>query len=172
MATIAQSLGIVNVGGDLTAQVAAYLQPRQLLLILDNFEHLLDAGETITQLLHGAPRLKVLVTSVQRLALLEEWLLPVSGLSIRKGLADEAGQLFVRCAQRVLPGFTAQGQEAEIAAICRQVEGMPLALELAASWVRVHALRDHCRPIASQSRPADDRAAQPARTPSQPARPL
>ena len=134
---IAQSLGLQNSGGDLLAQLTGYAQPRQLLLILDNMEQILEGAETIAHLLRHAPRLKVLVTSRQRLALLEEWLLPVDGLSNRQGAADEAGQLFLRSAQRVQPDFTAQGQEEEIAAICQQVEGMPLALELAASWIRV-----------------------------------
>ncbi len=134
---IAQSLGLQTSSSDLLAQVAAYLQPRTTLLILDNFEQILAGAETIAYLLQRAPRLKVLVTSRQRLALLEEWLLPIGGLSSKTGVLDEAGQLFLRSAQRVQPGFTAQGQEETITAICRQVEGMPLALELAASWVRV-----------------------------------
>ncbi|MEZ4731570.1 MAG: BTAD domain-containing putative transcriptional regulator [Caldilineaceae bacterium] len=134
---LAQSLRLQNSGGDLLTQVAAYLQPRELLLILDNFEQITEGAETLAYLLHRAPRLKLIVTSRQRLALLEEWLLPVGGLSSKRGWADEAGQLFVRSAQRVQPGFAVQGQEEAIAAICRQVEGMPLALELAASWVRV-----------------------------------
>jgi predicted ATPase len=134
---IAQSLRLQTSGGDLLTQLATYLQPRALLLILDNFEQIAEGAETLAHLLHRAPRLKIIVTSRQRLALLEEWLLPVGGLSSKRGWVDEAGQLFVRSAQRVQPGFTAQGHEEAITAICQQVEGMPLALELAASWVRV-----------------------------------
>ena len=87
----------------------------------------------------------MLVTSRERLYLREEWLLPIAGLSLAEGLAGEAGQLFVRSAQRVQPGFTGHGQEEAIAAICQQVEGMPLALELAASWVRVMPCADIAR---------------------------
>lgn len=134
---IAQSLGIQTTGNDLLAQVAHYLQHRQLLLLLDNFDHLVDEAETVAHLLQRAPRLKVLITSRQRLAILEEWLLPVSGLSSNAGLGDEAGQLFLRSAQRVKPDFVVDGQEEIIRSICQQVEGMPLALELAASWVRM-----------------------------------
>lgn len=134
---LAQSLGLQHSGSDLLAQLAAYLQPKQLLLILDNFEQIVEGRATIARLLHAAPGLKVLLTSRQRLALQEEWLLPVSGLSSRAGWGDDAGQLFLRCARRVRPDFVRQGQEEAIAAICRQVEGMPLALELAAGWVRV-----------------------------------
>ncbi|MBI3960158.1 MAG: tetratricopeptide repeat protein [Chloroflexi bacterium] len=143
---IAQSLGIQNTGNDLLAQVANYLQPRQLLLVLDNFDHLVDEAETVAHLLQRAPRLKVLITSRQRLAILEEWLLPVSGLSSQSGLSDEAGQLFLRTVQRARPDFVVDGQEEIIHSICQQVEGMPLALELAASWVRVMP----CAAIAQQ----------------------
>ncbi len=59
----------------------------------------------------------------------------------------EAGQLFLRSAQRWQPGFTGHGQEPAIAAICAQVEGMPLAVELAASWVRVMSCAEIARQI-------------------------
>ncbi len=134
---LARTLGLQQSSGDLLTQITAYLQPRALLLILDNFEQIIDGAETLTHLLHGAPRLKIIVTSRQRLALLEEWLLPIGGLSSKGGWLDEAGQLFLRSAQRVQPAFAADGQEESIVTICRQVEGMPLALELAASWVRI-----------------------------------
>lgn len=143
---IAQSLGIQTTSRDLLAQVAAYLRPRQLLLVLDNFEHLLAAGDTVAYLLQHAPRLKVLVTARQRLDLREEWLWPVTGLSLAAGLPDEAGELFLRSAQRVHPDFALNGQEVVISTICRQVEGMPLALELAASWLRIMS----CAEIARQ----------------------
>jgi predicted ATPase/DNA-binding SARP family transcriptional activator len=134
---IAQSLGLQAPSGNLEAELAAYLRPRQFLLLLDNYEHLLEAAETVAHLLQNAPRLKVLVTSRQRLYLREEWLLPIAGLSLAEGMAGEAGQLFLHHAQRVNPDFTGRGEEDAIAAICRQVEGMPLAIELAASWMRI-----------------------------------
>lgn len=143
---IAQSLALQTTSSDLQAQIAAYLGPRELLLVLDNFEHVLEAAETVAHLLHSAPKVKALVTSRERLYLLEEWLLPIAGLPVTEGAAGEAGQLFLRSAQRVRPDFVARGQEQAIAAICRQVEGMPLALELAASWVRVMP----CEEIARQ----------------------
>lgn len=137
LVALAQSLGLDTVSSDLPALVAAYLQPRRMLLVLDNFEHLLAGAETVAHLLHRAPQIKVLVTSRQRLQLMEEWLLPLAGLALTGGVASDAGALFLRSAQRVHTGFRANGQEASITAICRQTEGMPLALELAASWVRV-----------------------------------
>lgn len=147
LVAIAQSLGLQTASGDLPAQIAGYLRSRQLLLVLDNFEHLSDAAEFVAYLLHNAPELKVLVTSRERLYLLEEWLLPIAGLPVAEGLSGEAEQLFVRSAQRVRHGFTTQGQEEAIASICRQVEGMPLAIELAASWTRVMSCAEIARQI-------------------------
>jgi predicted ATPase len=135
--TIAQSLGLQTTNSDLQREIANYLQPHAFLLLLDNFEHLLESADTITYLLQNAPRLKVLVTSRERLYLREEWLLPIAGLSLADGLMGEAGQLFLYNAQRVSPDFTGRREEGAIATVCQQVEGMPLAIELAASWVRV-----------------------------------
>jgi predicted ATPase/DNA-binding SARP family transcriptional activator len=155
--TIAQSLGLATNSSNLLAEIAAYLRPRRLLLILDNVEHLLAAVDTVIYLLEQAPQVKVLVTSRQRLHLREEWLLPISGLAftgadrtgagVNQDVAGEAGALFLYSAQRVQPGFQAQGQEAAIATVCQLVEGMPLALELAASWVRVMPCREIVRCI-------------------------
>lgn len=137
LATIAQSLDLQVTGSDLRAEIAAHLQGRTLLLVLDNFEHLAEAADTVAQLLQSAASIKLLVTSRERLHLREEWLMPVAGLALAEGLLSEAGQLFFRSAQRVQPAFSTYGQEEAIAAICKLVEGMPLAIELAASWVRV-----------------------------------
>ncbi len=173
-ATLAQSLGLTTNSADPVAEIADYLRPRRLLLILDNFEHLLPAADTVAYLLQRAPHLKVLVTSRQRLHLREEWLLPVNGMALTgdgvdgvDGLdgvgrnpvngamavvgAGEAGALFLRSAQRVQPGFQAQGQEAAITSVCRLVEGMPLALELAASWVRLLPCAEIARQIQRDS---------------------
>ena len=146
LSTIAQSLELQVTGSELQAEIITYLAQRTLLLVLDNFEHLQDAAGTIAHLLQEAPSVKLLVTSRERLHLREEWLMPVAGLALTEGLLSEAGQLFFRSAQRVQPAFSSYGQEEAIAAICAQVEGMPLALELAASWVRVMP----CAEIASQ----------------------
>ena len=152
LVALAQSLGLDTVSSDLQVQVAAYLQPRRMLLVLDNFEHLLAGAETVAHLLHHAPQIKMLVTSRQRLQLVEEWLLPLAGLALTGGVDSDAGALFLRSAQRVHTGFRANGQEAPIAAICRQTEGMPLALELAASWVRVMSCAEILRQM---SQPLD-----------------
>ena len=81
----------------------------------------------------------------------EEWLMPVAGLPQAEGLLSEAGQLFFRSAQRVQPAFSSYGQEEAIAAICAQVEGMPLAIELAASWVRFMPCAEIAHQLAQNS---------------------
>ncbi|NJN83223.1 MAG: hypothetical protein HC802_13690 [Caldilineaceae bacterium] len=106
----------------------------------------------MARLLHSAPHSKMLVTSRQRLHLLEEWLLPIAGLGLEGGAASEVAELFLRSARRVHPGFRSDGQEVAIAAICRQAEGMPLAIELAASWARMMS----CQEISRQMRQSLD----------------
>ena len=121
-----------------------HLRDRQLLLILDNLEHLLESGAVISTLLRGAAGITALVTSRERLNLQEEWLFPLAGLALpqaelqetTQSAITEAVQLFVQVAQRVQPTFDPQHSLHSIAHICRLVEGMPLGIELAASWVR------------------------------------
>lgn len=144
---MAERLGLQVGGNDPHTELVAYLRPLELLLILDNFEHVVDAADEVAQLLQQAPRVKVLVTSRTRLHLREEWLSPLAGLSLADELGGEAAALFLHSVQRVLPGFAGKGQEAAIAAICRQVEGLPLALELAASWARVMPCAEIARQI-------------------------
>ncbi|MGH2369015.1 MAG: tetratricopeptide repeat protein, partial [Chloroflexota bacterium] len=116
------------------------LRPRAALLVLDNFEHLLDGAELLADILAAAPAVKLLVTSREALALQQEWRYPVQGLPYpeRDGAADledhAAVQLFVERAGRVRRGFALAEERDAVARICRLAEGMPLALELAAAW--------------------------------------
>lgn len=142
-ARIAQQLGIELKGrADPLQQVATALRARQVLLVLDNFEHLADGARQLEPLLAQCPRVKLLVTSRVRLALPEEWLLPLDGLPCpededREHLESfDAARLFVRAARRVQPDLNPAAEAAAIVEICRQVDGLPLALELAASWTR------------------------------------
>ncbi len=125
-------------------QLADYLCGKQMLLVLDSLEHLLAGVELLADFLRRAPGLKLLVTSRERLNLLGEWVFEIQGLPVP--LADEAEgieeysavTLFVQSARRVKAGFALRAEERQSAArICRLVEGMPLAIELAASWARV-----------------------------------
>jgi predicted ATPase/DNA-binding NarL/FixJ family response regulator len=122
-------------------QLADYLRGKEMAIVFDNFEHLLEGAGVLSNLLLAAPGLKILATSRVALQLQEEWLYPVSGLhypddaSKRAGSeVSEAAQLFYACARRVRPDFTPEAEAAGVAQVCRLVEGMPLAIELAAAW--------------------------------------
>jgi predicted ATPase/tetratricopeptide (TPR) repeat protein/transcriptional regulator with XRE-family HTH domain len=131
-------------------QLRVYLRPRELLLVLDNLEQLLapeqgdgeGLAELLVDLLQHAPRVTVLVTSRERLQLPGEWLFDLDGLRYPSGEPGEdiaafgAVQLFVQRAKQVQRQFTLDGQAAAVACICRLVEGMPLAIELAAAALR------------------------------------
>lgn len=144
---IAQTLG-VGTGGQTTIAQAlrAFLRDKELLLVLDNFEHLLDAAPGITELLQHAPRLKIMTTSRERLRLYGERELAVDPLavprlsSIRMWNEFEnyaAVQLFVERAQAVKPHFELNKENAyAIAQLCVELDGLPLALEMAASRVK------------------------------------
>ena len=129
-------------GADPQQQLLWYLQEKALLLLLDNFEHLLDRAELLTAILHAAPGIKILVTSREVLNLQEEWLYPVQGLHYPQTDNTEqpetysAVQLFVERARRVRGDITLADEHAAIIRVCQLVEGMPLALELAAVWVK------------------------------------
>jgi predicted ATPase/DNA-binding XRE family transcriptional regulator len=122
-------------------QLLTYLRGKRLLLVLDNFEHLLDGSALLTEMLQVAPELKLLVTSRERLNLQAEWTLDLSGLSYRMGgvgdSSDDAPVLFAQSARRIQPMFTLEANAEAVATICEAVEGLPLGLELAATWLRV-----------------------------------
>jgi len=141
--TIAHALDLTLAGADEPrTQLVRYLRSKELLLLLDNFEHLLDGAPWLSDLLRAAPGVTLLVTSRERLDLHAEWLVEVGGLTLpdEQGAEIEqssAGQLWVQTAQRVQVGYAvAQADRACVAQVCRMVEGMPLAIELAAAWVR------------------------------------
>jgi predicted ATPase/DNA-binding CsgD family transcriptional regulator len=124
------------------AQLLHYLRDKHILLVLDNFEHLLNEAERLADLLSHAPRVKLLVTSREALNLQEEWLYPVQGLPFPgRRAADQltdysAVRLFVERAQRVRHDFSLASEHEGVVRICQLVEGMPLALELAAAWAK------------------------------------
>ncbi|HEU5423617.1 MAG TPA: helix-turn-helix domain-containing protein, partial [Nitrolancea sp.] len=127
--------------------LAEHLRAQRLLLVLDNLEHLLDAAPEIAELLESCPRLSVLATSRAALRLRAEQEYPVEPLPLPElrhvPSADEvaaapAAQLFVARARASAPGFSLSDDNApSIAAICHQLDGLPLALELAAAWVKL-----------------------------------
>ncbi|HSJ56285.1 MAG TPA: BTAD domain-containing putative transcriptional regulator, partial [Anaerolineae bacterium] len=123
-------------------QLLAYLHEKELLLVLDSFERVLAGAGLVSEILEGAPQVKVLATSRERLNLRWEWLFDVHGMSYPTGpemarqAGYDAGVLFERTASRVRPDLALEHQEEHVARICRLVEGMPLAIELAAAAVR------------------------------------
>ena len=123
-------------------QLLRYLGSQQMLLVLDNFEHLLDGADLLAAILEAAPRVKILVTSREVLDLQEEWIRPLKGLKYPQddqGLPLEdysAVRLFYTRAHRVQAGFSLEKDYRCVVQICRLVQGMPLAIELAAAWLK------------------------------------
>jgi len=143
VSTIADALNFTFYGEqDPKTQLLHYLREKHLLLVLDNFEHLLGGVDLLPEVLEQSPGVKLLVTSRERLRLREEWVFDIAGLAFPENghsaaLVDySAAQLFVQNARRA--GYAPQPTDAaSILRICQLVEGMPLALELAAAWTRV-----------------------------------
>lgn len=143
--TLADALRIpISDESDLHPQLLAYFREKHMLLVLDNFEHLLEVASSLTDFLTVAPALKVLVTSRERLQLQEEWIFEIEGLRYPSNGNEhdldtyEAVQLFIQSARRVRADFTPTAEEKSwIAQICQSVEGMPLGIELAAGWVQM-----------------------------------
>ena len=153
--SMAQALGhALSPGEDPDSQLLRALRRKRLLLILDNYEHLLDgsgAGRlcgaaAAAEILGAAPGIQILVTSRARLNVLAERVLPVGGMAYpgddRVGCEQlarhSAVALFLDRACAVRPEFAPESEElGQVGRICRLVEGMPLAILLAASWVDV-----------------------------------
>lgn len=115
-----------------------YLRQKYVLLVLDNFDHLLDGTRVVTAILQAAPHVRMIATSRERLNVSGEMAYPLNGLRYPETMdADNAReygavQLFIQSAQRAQPHFSAP--DADIVRICQLVQGMPLAIELAAAW--------------------------------------
>ncbi|RKU20233.1 hypothetical protein C6503_06580 [Candidatus Poribacteria bacterium] len=129
---------------DVMEQVVSYLLGKTLLLVLDNFEHVMEASEDVKTLLLKCPTLHCLTTSREPLKIAGEQRFIVPPLSVPPENIDcealrhyESVQLFLARAETVAPGFQLTADNAEtIGAICRAVDGLSLAIELAASRVR------------------------------------
>jgi predicted ATPase/DNA-binding CsgD family transcriptional regulator len=128
-------------------QLLRFLRRKRLLLVMDNFEHLLAAAGLVDQILSAAPGVKILATSRERLNLRSEAILAVGGLAVpdqagvSEALEYDAMALFAQSAGRVRPGFTpAAAEVGQITHICQAVQGMPLAIELAAAWLHILSL--------------------------------
>jgi predicted ATPase/DNA-binding SARP family transcriptional activator len=141
---IADALALPASAGDAPeapeARLLEHLRSRALLLVLDNFEHLLEDAPLVARLLARAPALRVLVTSRERLDLRGEWELAVEGLPVD---GTEGVELFVQAATQADASFTlAPDGAAWVTRICQRLGGMPLGIELAAAWVRLMPLEE------------------------------
>jgi predicted ATPase/DNA-binding SARP family transcriptional activator len=164
--TVAQALGFSfyaatrgRTGIEPEQQLLDYLRQKSVLLVLDNFEHLLDGVGLVTNILRATTGVKIVATSRARLSVQGEHLFPVSGMDVPdwEGARDaeeapvdtgiptryardvaqySAVKLFVQCARRVQPGFELVTDNLmHIVRICHLVQGMPLGIVLAASWL-------------------------------------
>jgi predicted ATPase/DNA-binding CsgD family transcriptional regulator len=142
VSAIAEALGFQFFGSATPRQqLLDYLRTKDWLLVVDNFEQLLDDAALLSEILAYAPGIRLLVTSRERLNLVEEWVLEVGGMMYPEDDGDTQAyssvELFTQQARRAKVGFALTDEDRRAAArICRMVGGMPLAIELAANWVR------------------------------------
>ncbi|MEX1157459.1 MAG: tetratricopeptide repeat protein, partial [Thermomicrobiales bacterium] len=150
--SIAAALNVQdNRGQPVLTTLVEHLNAKHLLLVLDNVEHVIDAADDVVALLAGSPALTVLVTSRVPLHVLSEREYPVHPLSLpgenqQRDMANvtqsEAVRMFVERARAVKPAFALTNETAPVLAqICARLDGLPLAIELAAAHVRVYSPR-------------------------------
>jgi predicted ATPase/DNA-binding CsgD family transcriptional regulator len=140
-------------GEDYHQQLLDFLRDKHLLLVLDNFEHLLEGTSLVSALLTKIPDITLLVTSRSALQLHEECTIVVQGMAFPSAITDmstdscDAVQLFLDRAKRVRADVSLQLDGPWIARICQTTLGMPLAIELAASWLRTLSCQEIAREI-------------------------
>ena len=130
-------------------QLLHHLRNKQLLLIMDNFEHVLEGASVVSRILQAAPGVKILATSHEKLELKGETAFALAGLNFENTeqpdnpLSTDAVELFVQSAQRARPGFELFTDDLELATrICEMIQGMPLAIELATAWLDTLTLEE------------------------------
>ncbi|MFD0918137.1 ATP-binding protein [Saccharopolyspora rosea] len=172
---LAASLGLREQSSGPEDALTAHLAGRRTLLLLDGCEHLLDGcGPLVRQLLDAAPELRVLVTSRSPLGIAGEQMWPVPPMSVprldRQGnvvqrtVGAESLELFADRAAAMLPGFAVgPGNEALVVRLCQQLDGLPLAIELAAVWMRSLSVEEILDRLADRYRllTTGDRSAAP-----------
>jgi predicted ATPase/DNA-binding CsgD family transcriptional regulator len=131
--TIARSLGLLDGEGDLEQRLVAHIEGRRLLLVVDNFEQVVDAAPSLAAIVAASPSLKVAVTSRTRLGVRGEQELPLEPLT-----REAAVSVFLERARAVRPNFQPDDTELDaIAEICDRLDCLPLAIELAAARVKL-----------------------------------
>lgn len=145
---IAHALGVMLHGNDPAVALPHFLRDKQMLLILDNMEHLMVGVGLVVSILEEAPGVEIITTSRQHLNVRGEQVYCLEGLEYSSGarpgeMASPAARLFLQSGRRVRPGFHVQADElAVVERIGELLQGMPLALEMAAAWVGQLPLAD------------------------------
>jgi len=156
VSTLADSLKFSFYGpADPEVQILNYLKEKKMLLIMDNFEHLLNGAGLVSEILTTAPGVRCVVTSRELLKLKEEWAFQVKGLDYpQEAMAEEsvedysAVQLFLQGAKRSDTSYRlSQVDKPFVVQVCQGVEGMPLGIELASSWVRALSLQEIAKEV-------------------------
>ncbi len=154
VAAIADELGLSLVRfSDVKNELKDYLRERELLLTLDNFDDVADGGSFVLEIVSSCPGVKFLITSRERLGLAGERRLLLDGLAypqdweavstVEEAMAYDGVRLFVQSARQVQPSFSLETADiAPLVRLCYLVSGMPLALKLAAAWLRGLGLVD------------------------------
>jgi len=154
---IADALGLAFSGpAEPLVQLTTFLHTKEILLAIDNMEHLINGGNLLGEILQGTQHVKMLLTSREQLHLQWEWIFEIQGLPIPEESSAElesnsAAMLFVQRARQISQDFSLSTEDKPalvraLVRICTLVGGLPLAIELAASWVRMLS----CREIAGE----------------------
>jgi predicted ATPase/DNA-binding winged helix-turn-helix (wHTH) protein len=145
LSVLAEARGFaIQATASLQGQLLDFLRAKALLLILDNAEHLVGEADVLAAILAAAPGVKILVTSRVALNVQEEWFYPLAGLAYphagdtqdRAPGAYDAVRLFAHHARRARSDFSLAVESEHVIRLCRLVDGTPLALELAAAWLK------------------------------------
>ncbi|MFZ0012567.1 MAG: AAA family ATPase [Acidimicrobiia bacterium] len=153
--TVAEEVGVAySSDEDPQTQLLDYLRPRRQLLVFDNFEHLSDSAQIVSEILRAAPQVKIIATSRAKLNLTGEAIMPLVGLGADWDTPEEAlrtsgVRLFLDAAHRSNPGLTLETADLEpLAEILRLTGGMPLGIILAAAWADVLSISEIAAEIA------------------------
>lgn len=143
---IADAVGFTFRSGEASVEpLAKHLEHKHMLLVLDNFEHVKEGAFTVKELIEKTTNLKIIVTSREPLKIDGEQIFELSGLELPPENSSIEGfvnyssvQLFIQTARKIKPDFSLNEDNArDIVEICRMLDGLPLGIELATSWLRV-----------------------------------
>lgn len=128
-------------------QLINYLKEKEMLLIMDNFEHIINGAEIVSQILRNTKKIKFLITSREVLKIQGEWIYELKGLEYpgkeEKFEEYDGVKLFIEVARRVKPDFIPSEEDRKwVTKICQIVQGLPLAIEIASAWIKMLSCRE------------------------------